>query len=79
MDRLTRGIMAAVMAAGIVFAGGVEVKEAQAVASGEQWLALCDQAEYGESWEQAAAFFKNAVKKEQWEQMAAMLEQLAES
>jgi len=31
--------------------------------SAEQWLALVDAGKYGESWEQAAAFFKSAVTK----------------
>lgn len=33
------------------------------------WLLLIDDANYGESWETAAAYFKNAIKREKWEQM----------
>lgn len=66
------GLMLSVlMMAGVVLAGATDNKEANAIDAGKQWLSLCDQAKYGESWEMAAAYFKNAVKKEQWEQMAA--------
>jgi hypothetical protein len=64
-------IVAMVMMTSVVFAEGTADKEAQAIASGKQWLSLCDEAQYSDSWEQAATFFKNAVKKEQWEQLAA--------
>ena len=65
------GLMLSVlMMAGGVLAGATDDKEALAIDAGKQWLSLCDQAKYGESWEMAATYFKNAVKKEQWEQMA---------
>ena len=71
MSKAIKLIVAMVMMTGIVLAGGNEEKEAKAITSGKQWLSLCDQAKYSESWKQAATYFKNAVKKEQWKQMAA--------
>jgi hypothetical protein len=64
-------ILSAMMVASVVLAAATDDKEAKAIDAGRQWLSLCDQAKYGESWETAATYFKNAVKKEQWEQMAA--------
>lgn len=64
-------ILSAMMMASIALAGATDDKEARAIDAGRQWLSLCDQAKYGESWEMAATYFKNAVKKEQWEHMAA--------
>ena len=71
MKMALRLILPLVMMASVVLAGETTDKEAQAIDAGRQWLSLCDQAKYGESWEMAATYFKNAVKKEQWEQMAA--------
>jgi hypothetical protein len=45
-------------------------KESKAVGAAREWLALCDQARYVESWEAAAVYFKNAAPKDQWEQAA---------
>lgn len=42
--------------------------EDQAVKAAEKWLALVDQSEYEESWEEAAALFKTAVTVDQWRQ-----------
>jgi len=39
----------------------------QAVAAAAAWLQMVDNAQYGETWEQACAYFKGAVPKEQWE------------
>jgi hypothetical protein len=70
MKAALRLIVPMVLVAGVVLAGETADKEAQAIDAGQQWLSLCDQAKYGESWEMAATFFKNAVTREQWEQMA---------
>ncbi|MEX2301039.1 MAG: DUF4019 domain-containing protein [Bryobacterales bacterium] len=37
--------------------------------SAESWLALVDEGSYGESWDEAAAFFKAQVPKQKWEGM----------
>lgn len=37
--------------------------EARAVAAAEVWLALVDEARYGESWDAAAEYLRNAVDK----------------
>ena len=70
MKKIIRLILSMVMMTSVVLAGATEDKEAKAIDAGRQWLSLCDQAKYGESWEMTSTFFKNAVKKEQWEQMA---------
>ena len=49
----------------VVLAGEAED---QAVKAADEWLALVDQGEYGESWQEAATLFKSAVTVEQWEQ-----------
>lgn len=38
----------------------------EGIAAGNAWLAVIDAEQYGESWEQACAFFKGVVPKEQW-------------
>ncbi len=43
-----------------------ELKKEEALAAAGSWLALVDQGNYGESWEQGAEYFKNAVSKEEW-------------
>ncbi len=48
-----------------VFSGEAED---QAVKAAEEWLALVDQGEYEESWQEAATLFKSAVTVEQWQQ-----------
>ena len=42
--------------------------EDAAIKSAKAWLALVDNEQYGESWDEAARFFKNAVPKIQWQQ-----------
>ena len=71
MKKLIGFIISTLIVANLALAGAADEKEAKALESGQQWLALCDQANYSESWEAAATYFKDAVKKEQWEQMAA--------
>jgi len=44
--------------------------ESQALEAAKTWLLLVDSGDYGQSWENAAAYFKGAVKKTQWEQSA---------
>jgi hypothetical protein len=43
-----------------------EAKEAAAEKSANAWLALVDEGDYEESWDDAAQFFKNAITKEKW-------------
>lgn len=40
---------------------------AQAQAAAKKWLALTDNGNYGQSWDDAASFFKSAVTKPDWE------------
>ncbi len=42
-------------------------KVASATAAAESWLALVDEARYGQSWEKAAEAFRAAVTSAQWE------------
>ena len=49
---------------------GTDHAEGQAVAAAKTWLALVDAGAYGQSWENAAAYFKGAVKKTEWNQSA---------
>jgi hypothetical protein len=44
-------------------------EEQAAVQSAKIWLALVDEGEYGESWDEAASNFKNALPKEKWVEM----------
>ena len=55
-----------VLIAGVVFAD--QASEQAAQKAGEARLALLDQGNYGESWEQASTIFKSAVTKEQWQE-----------
>ena len=41
----------------------------QAKPAADSWLKLLDEGRYGESWEQAAAYFKERVPREKWESM----------
>jgi hypothetical protein len=49
---------------------GTDHAESKAVQAAKTWLALVDAGAYGQSWEEAAAYFKDAVKKTQWNQSA---------
>lgn len=49
---------------------GTDHAESKAVQATKTWLALVDAGAYGQSWEEAAAYFKDAVKKTQWNQSA---------
>jgi Protein of unknown function (DUF4019) len=49
-------------------ASSAETPEDAAQKAAESWLALVDQGQYRESWEQAATLFKGAVTVEKWEQ-----------
>ena len=40
--------------------------EAGALTAAETWIALVDNGQYAESWDEAAGFFRGAVPKEQW-------------
>ncbi|MCM8813664.1 MAG: DUF4019 domain-containing protein [Candidatus Omnitrophica bacterium] len=61
-------VAAMVLTCGVGYAA-MEDKTAAALDAAQQWLAVCDQGDYGQSWETAAVYFKGAVQKEQWEQM----------
>jgi hypothetical protein len=43
----------------------------EAVTASNTWLAIVDADRYGDSWEQACAYFKNVVPKDQWESQVA--------
>jgi hypothetical protein len=47
-------------------AAGREDEKKAAIAAAETWLELVDEGKYGESWENAAAFFKRVVTTQQW-------------
>ena len=51
----------------IFAADNEDVKAANDAA--QQWLALVDQARYGQSWDEASSYFRQKVTKEQWVQM----------
>jgi len=55
--------------AGYAVASGAE--QVKAIQAAQEWLALVDAGQYGESWETAAVLFKNATAKKQWEQTLA--------
>jgi hypothetical protein len=40
---------------------------AEATAASREWLSVIDAGQYGQSWDEAAAFFKQHVTKSQWE------------
>jgi opacity protein-like surface antigen len=41
---------------------------AEATAASREWLSVVDAGQYGQSWDEAAAFFKQHMSKSQWEQ-----------
>lgn len=45
----------------------MEVKQKAAQDAAEQWLALTDNNEYDESWDNAANFFKSSISQESWD------------
>ena len=55
------------LALGCAKAADSKLEEA-ASARAEAWLALVDQGNYGQSWDEAAALFKGAVPKAKWEE-----------
>lgn len=44
-----------------------EAAKQAATAAAQRWLAEIDNGQYGQSWQDAAAFFQNAVPEEKWE------------
>ena len=67
MKKLLMGVMVGALFAGIAMAA--ENKEEKiALQAAENWLALVDGGQYGESWDEAATIFKGAITREQWEQ-----------
>ncbi len=67
---LTRLLLTMALLPGAGIASGQQPEDA-AQAGAKAWLALVDQAEYAQSWEEAAAFFKGAISKEDWVKMVA--------
>lgn len=57
-------------AAPAAFAGAEADAVAAARAAAEAWLAALDAADYGATWDAAAALFRNAVPRAGWEQAA---------
>ncbi|UCF47451.1 MAG: DUF4019 domain-containing protein [Myxococcales bacterium] len=49
--------------------GGAATDEG--IAASNAWLEVVDAGRYGDSWEQACAYFRNVVPKEQWERQTA--------
>ena len=48
-------------------ASGADVTQKKdALTAAENWLALNDKGEYGESWQEAAEYFKTAISHDQW-------------
>ena len=67
--RMGIGLGVAIMAMAAATIGRAEPAARDgAVEAASAWLALVDNGQYGESWEQAASFFRSAVTKPQWEQ-----------
>jgi hypothetical protein len=50
-------------------------KKQSAVSSAERWLAIVDNGNSSESWQEASEYFKQAVKQDQWEQVVQSLRQ----
>jgi len=65
MRTLTFLSLALALAPGASFAGEAED---QAVGAAEEWIALVDQGEYEESWEEASTLLKSVVTVDQWRQ-----------
>lgn len=51
MNKALGFILSAVMLTGVALAGATDDKEALAIDAGQQWLSLCDQADYTGSWD----------------------------
>lgn len=62
--------IAALLLAGLSAHAAETEAVSQARESADSWLALIDEAKYGQSWEEAASFFKSAVTKADWEKGA---------
>lgn len=66
-------LLAAVVCTGLIVSGcsqkietNQESEKSAAIAA-ETWLAIVDEGNYVESWDETALMFKNAVSKEEWE------------
>ena len=71
MKRRTPAIVSAAIAivASCALAGAAEADDkSEAIAAAEAWLALVDNAQYGQSWKEAASLFKGAVSESKWEE-----------
>ncbi len=76
MGKIIRAALAllTLLTAGVALGqGGPREKAASAAA--QSWLALVDQGQYAESWQEAAAYFKAAVTEAQWAQKAQAVRQ----
>lgn len=65
-NRWILGSMAALVGLGCAVAQVENEAEKSAVSASLAWLELVDQAEYQESWSEAASLFKNAVDESTW-------------
>jgi hypothetical protein len=72
-----RSVLLSAVVIGLVSIGCTEKEQAdgggtdEGIAAADAWLAVVDEGRYGDSWEQACAYFRNAVPKDQWERQAA--------
>lgn len=67
---LIKALAAAAAVAPVSFARADAGAVAAAQAAAEAWLAALDAADYGATWDAAAALFRNAVPRSGWEQAA---------
>jgi hypothetical protein len=66
---ITLGVLVACTKEGKQDTSNHTADEKAAVQSAEKWLALVDEGNYGDSWDESADVFKNAVSKNEWEEM----------
>jgi len=59
---------------GLIFAllagcsgGQNDAKVKAATAAAEKWLSITDEGRYGETWDEASAYFKNVMTRDKWE------------
>ncbi len=67
MKGLISIVMLAFLLCSVAFAQDEAAKRKAAEESAQSWLALVDNGDYGQSWEQASSFFKSKVSRDQWE------------
>lgn len=67
MKRIVFIAMLALLLCTAAFAQDGGAKQKAAEESAQSWLALVDGAHYGQSWQEAAAFFQSKISKAGWE------------